>query len=75
MKNTPTMKNKVMKTENITKAAHSVCFTVLALQDALRDAINSGNQFACLVLEQALADATALQFKITRINDAVDNQK
>jgi hypothetical protein len=63
-----------MKTENITKAAHSIGFAVTELRAALNDANKANDQFAWLVLEQALTEATALQAKITRIEEAANTK-
>jgi len=59
-----------MKTENITKAARSIGLAVSELRAALNDANRANNQFAWLVLEQALGEAVVLQTKIMRIEEA-----
>jgi len=61
-----------MKTENITKAAHSMGFAVAELRAALNDANKANDQFAWLVLEAVTEDAANLQRKIARIADAAN---
>lgn len=62
-----------MKTENLTKAAHSLAFACDELHAAHSDASKVGDEFAMLTLSVVMDDAANLQRKIKRISDAVGN--
>ena len=60
-----------MKTENLTKALHSVELLTSGLRAAHSDAVQAENQFAEIVLLGLLADAAALQDRVKQAQFAV----
>ena len=64
-----------MKTENLTKAFDSFGFFLGELRDAHTDAVNSGDQFAEIVLLQMLEDAVKMNRRLDAIKSAVYTAK
>jgi hypothetical protein len=58
-----------MKTENLTKASHSLDFLMEELREAHCDAVNSGGQFEP-VLFDLMEEALRLQLKLETIKAA-----
>ena len=64
-----------MKTENLTKAMHSSEFLSAELRAAHTDAVNSGNQFAEIVLFDLIEASVELERKLNRAMEAADAMK
>ena len=58
-----------MKTENLTKASHSLDFLMEELRGAHTDAMTSGNQFEA-ALFSLIEEAVKLQTKLSGIREA-----
>lgn len=61
-----------MKTENVTKANHSAQFLVRDIVAAHKDAVESGNQFAEIILLDLIEAAAKLEQKLKRLAAAAE---
>lgn len=62
--------NNDMKTENLTKACHSIEFLCDELREAHRDALTSGNRFESDFCD-LMQEAVKLHAKLTVVREAV----
>ena len=64
-----------MKTENLMKACDTCDLFVKELRASHKDAVESDNQFAEILLLSLIEEAATLQTKMNRIKDAARSSK